>query len=192
MPEEARSKSDAIVTGKLVLLRPFREMDREIYLRWQRQGEWRLYDAPWEDNAGGEEARVKRMLHNRGASHPKRVMIATVKNQPLGWINHYGRRDNPLVRHVGVDICEDQYLNRGCGTEALRLWVKYLFTHSQVHKLCLDTWSFNPRMIRVAEKVGFVYEGCQCEMRLWQGEWLDLIHFGLLRAEWELNIRDRR
>jgi hypothetical protein len=42
-------------------------------------------------------------------------------------------------------------------------------------------------MARVAEKVGFVYEGRQREMRLWQGEWLDLLHFGILREEWQGN-----
>jgi ribosomal-protein-alanine N-acetyltransferase len=42
-------------------------------------------------------------------------------------------------------------------------------------------------MIRVAEKVGFVYEGRQREMQFWQDEWLDLLHFGILREEWEMN-----
>jgi RimJ/RimL family protein N-acetyltransferase len=40
-------------------------------------------------------------------------------------------------------------------------------------------------MIRVAEKAGFVYEGVEREMVQWQGKWLDLIHFGVLRQEWE-------
>jgi len=88
---------------------------------------------------------------------------------------------------VGIDICEDKFHNCGMGTEALELWVDYLFGISEIHKLCLDTWSFNPRMIRVAEKVGFISEGRQCEMRLWQGEWLDLHHFGILRDEWSRN-----
>jgi RimJ/RimL family protein N-acetyltransferase len=66
--------------------------------------------------------------------------------------------------------------------------VDYLFGISDVHKLGLDTWSFNPRMVRVAEKVGFVYEGRQREMRQWQGEWLDLMHFGILREEWEGSV----
>jgi len=115
----------------------------------------------------------------------KRAVIATPDNTPLGWVSRYGEKDNPHVWFVGIDICEDTYLNLGLGTEALRLWVDHLFAISDVHKLGLDTWSFNPRMIRVAEKVGFVYEGRQREMRQWQGEWLDLLHFGILREEWQ-------
>ena len=95
------------------------------------------------------------------------------------------RQDNPHVCFVGIDICEDAYLNRGLGTEALRLWVNHIFSTSDVHKIGLETWSFNPRMIRVAEKAGFVREGCQREIRQWQGEWLDLVQFGILREEWQ-------
>ncbi len=96
--------------------------------------------------------------------------IPFLRTIPLGWVNRYGEQENPRVRYVGIDICEDAYLNRGLGTEALRLWIDHLFATSDVHKLGLETWSFNPRMIRVAEKVGFVYEGRQREVRQWQGE----------------------
>jgi RimJ/RimL family protein N-acetyltransferase len=32
---------------------------------------------------------------------------------------------------VGIDICEDAYLNRGYGTEALCLWVDHQFTDDE-------------------------------------------------------------
>jgi RimJ/RimL family protein N-acetyltransferase len=38
--------------------------------------------------------------------------------------------------------------------------------------------------MRVAEKVGFVREGAERELMQWQGEWLDRVHFGMLRKEW--------
>ncbi len=85
----------------------------------------------------------------------------------------------------GIDICEDEYLGRGIGTQALGLWVDYLFENSDVHRIGLDTWSFNQRMMHVAEKVGFVYEGAQRELREWQGERIDAVHYGMLRREWE-------
>jgi RimJ/RimL family protein N-acetyltransferase len=39
-------------------------------------------------------------------------------------------------------------------------------------------------MMRVAEKVGFVYEGAERELLGWQGQRLDLVDYGLLRREW--------
>jgi RimJ/RimL family protein N-acetyltransferase len=45
-------------------------------------------------------------------------------------------------------------------------------------------------MMHVALKVGFKYEGTESEVRQWQGEWLDLVHYGMLRSEW-LNNKDK-
>ena len=178
-----------ISKGELVQLRSLMESDLESLDRWQKQGEWQRFDAPWEEVAIDEKRfwkmEAERKFPDIDPGPHGRVMIASAENKPLGWVNRYGKRDNPLVWYVGICICEDSYLNRGCGSEALRLWIDYLFTSMEVHKLCLDTWSFNPRMIRAAEKVGFFYEGTQREMRFWKSEWLDLVHFGMLRAEWE-------
>jgi GNAT superfamily N-acetyltransferase len=109
----------------------------------------------------------------------------TKADKPLGWVNRYGEESFPDTWMVGIDICEDAYLNRGLGTEALGLWVGYLFSNSQVHRIGLDTWSFNRRMMRVADKLGFAYEGAEREVIHWQGEWLDAVHYGMLRSEWE-------
>ena len=142
---------------------------------------WASFNAEKKQNKG---ERKKQPPKNDDAGPQKMAVIATLENKPLGWVNRYGK-DNPLIWFVGIDICEDDYLNRGYGTEALKLWINYLFANSEYHKLCLDTWSFNPRMARVAEKIGFIFEGCQREMQFWQGEWLNLMHYGMLREERE-------
>ena len=181
---------EVFASGDRVILRDRVPADADSYVRWQTHGEWRRYDAPWEDFPTTAEAIAtfrKRFLETCEQEPPmprKRATIVTKENKPLGWVSRYGEKKNPHVWLVGIDICRDTCLNRGLGTEALRLWVDYVFAISDVHKLGLDTWSFNPRMIRVAEKVGFAYEGRQREMRQWQGEWLDLLHFGILREEW--------
>jgi RimJ/RimL family protein N-acetyltransferase len=183
-----------IARGGRVLLRGWIASDIDHYVRWQTQGEWRLFDAPWyecptamtaEDETHNREWFMEQLKGGDESWLNTRAVIATPDYTPLGWVNRYGEKKNPGVCFVGIDTCEDTYLNRGLGTEALQLWVDYLFAASDVHKLGLETWSFNPRMIRVAEKVGFVYEGRQREMRHWQGEWLDHLHYGILREEWE-------
>ena len=97
-----------------------------------------------------------------------------------------GRFTAAFQQHcVAAFQAQGGYLNQGVGTEALGLWVDYLFSISDVHRIGLDTWSFSERMMRVAEKLGFVREGAERELVQWQGEWLDLVHFGMLRREWE-------
>jgi tRNA (cmo5U34)-methyltransferase len=183
-----------IAHGYLAILRGWLASDVDPFIRWMTQGKWRLLDAPWEGfrsaTTAEQEKRDRewfmRQLEGRDKSWCNhRAVIATPNNIPIGWVSRYGEKDNPHACLVGIDICEDAYLNRGLGTEALQLWVNHIFSTSDVHKIGLETWSFNPRMIRVAEKAGFVREGCQREIRQWQGEWLDLVQFGILREEWK-------
>jgi len=138
-----------------------------------------------------QEDRIrKRFLANCAEDLPlprTRAIISRYENNPLGWVSRYSQDRFPDAWFVGINICEDGYLHRGIGTQALKPWVDHLFQSSTIHRIGLDTWSFNKRMMRVAEKTGFVFEGAQREMIQWQGEWLDWIHFGLLRTEWEKN-----
>jgi tRNA (cmo5U34)-methyltransferase len=183
-----------ISCGYLVILRGWLPSDIDPFIRWLAHGEWRLLDAPWEgfrsETTAEQEERDREwfMRQLEGGDESwlnRRAVVVTPNNIPVGWVNRYDKQDNPHVCFVGIDICEDAYLNRGLGTEALQLWVNHIFSTSDVHKIGLETWSFNPRMIRVAEKAGFVREGCQREIRQWRGEWLDLVQFGMLREEWE-------
>jgi RimJ/RimL family protein N-acetyltransferase len=189
MHKNTGSNFHTIARGDLVMLRRRSEEDSDLFANWHNQGEWRFFDAPWEEStpqAKPDQERQKGETEEK--DDPKtenRAIIATLEGLPLGWVNRYGNKNNPSHWYVGIDICEDAYLERGYGSQALWLWVDHQFTDEGIHKICLDTWSFNPRMARVAEKLGFTYEGSQREMQYWEGEWLDLLHFGMLREEWE-------
>ena len=112
-------------------------------------------------------------------------MIVAVDGTPLGWVNRYHDKKNDDEWYVGIGIAEDGHWDSGLGTEALWLWVDHLFANSDFHRIGLTTWSFNPRMMRVAEKVGFLREGAQREVREWEGKFLDRMQYGMLRREWE-------
>jgi RimJ/RimL family protein N-acetyltransferase len=186
------SRDAVLAEGRLVFLRDSLPSDADYYLRWRSSGEWRRFDAPWEGGLAAwmpeepEAFREQYRVHcQRERDYPRQgAIIATAEGKALGWVNRYAKESFPDAWYVGIDICEDDYLGRGFGTGALGLWIDYLFRHSDVHRIGLDTWSFNLRMKRVAEKLGFVYEGAERELIEWQGERLDLVHYGLLRQEW--------
>ena len=185
--------SEAIARGRSVLLRDRIPEDVETYLGWMTSGEWRHLDAPWEgvrdsmDEQTTSEMRERILkLYEQELPEPRSfAFLATLDGITLGRVSRYTRGSQKHEWCVGIDICVDDYLNRGLGTEALTLWIDYLFANSQIHRLALESWSFNPRMIRVAEKVGFRHEGTLREAQFWQGEWLDKLQFGMLRSEWE-------
>lgn len=175
-----------------IMLRDMLPEDVDAFLRWQTNGEWRLLDAPWEGilhslSPSLAEGFCKRFLEARKEplqTPRKRVVIALPDSTPIGTVSRYGSDLFQDIFYLGIDICEDTYLNQGLGTLALGEWRDYLFLKSKAHKLELHTWSFNPRMIRVAEKLGFKYEGTERELVEWQGARLDRLRFGLLRVEW--------
>lgn len=182
-----------IASGDNLVLRDRLQSDVDAFIYWQTHGEWRLLDAPWEgvqtSLTAEQEANLRKQFLELCAEElpsPRKTAIAARKDgYPIGWVSRYGEDRMPDTWMVGIDICEDDTLNKGLGTEALGLWVDYLFANSTVHRIGLDTWSFNPRMSRVAEKLGFVPEGVQREVLQWDGQWLDSVHFSMLRAEWE-------
>lgn len=183
-----------LTTGMHVLLRDRVTEDVETYLRWMTSGAWRHLDAPWEgvresmDEKTTNEMREKILkLYEQELPQPRAfAFVVTRDGRPIGTVNRYKRGSQRGEWCLGISICEDDHLNRGLGTEALTLWVDYLFGHSDIHRLAIETWSFNPRMARVAEKVGFRIEGRLREAQEWQGEWLDKLQYGLLRQEWEM------
>jgi RimJ/RimL family protein N-acetyltransferase len=184
-----------IAAGERAILRDRELSDMETQLRWLSRGEWLQYDAPWEqiDLPATDEERAnfreKFLIHcGTGQTTPrKKAIIAAPDGTALGWVNRYASERFPAVWNVGIDICEDSHLNRGIGTEALKLWIGYLFKHSSIHKIALATWSINPRMRHVAEKLGFRQEGVEREMIEWRGSRLDRILYGMLRREWDKN-----
>ena len=192
------SEVTPLIMGKRVALRDRLISDSDRFVDWQTRGEWLQYDAPWETFGDSltpeqeEKIRSRFIKLTRGElPNPRKGAMIVLRdgNRLLGSVNRYGSERFPDVYYIGINICEDSYLNRGLGTETLGLWVNYLFEQSTAHKIECHTWSLNPRMIRVAEKLGFRYEGRERELIQWQGQWQDRIRFGLLRREWE-NIKD--
>ena len=56
---------------------------------------------------------------------------------------------------LGIVICESTLWRKGYGTQALTAFCKHFINHG-IPNLRLQTWSGNVRMVRCAEKIGFV------------------------------------
>lgn len=82
-----------------------------------------------------------------------------------------------------IDLVES-YRGRGIGPEAIALMLGHLFDEVGLHRVGLEVYAFNPRAQRSYMKAGFVVEGRVPESLLWDGERVDTILMGLLRADW--------
>lgn len=74
--------------------------------------------------------------------------------------------------------------NRGLGTEATQLMIDYIFKNTQLNQLNLGVYAFNPRAIKVYEKIGFVVDSIDKNDLEYEGEWIDAFNMILTRENW--------
>ena len=85
-------------------------------------------------------------------------------------------------RSIGI-VLLPEWRGRGVGTRAQAMLCRYLFTHTAVHRIEAGTQPENAAEQRALRKVGFRDEGVLRGAEFRDGEWCDIIIFGLLRGE---------
>jgi ribosomal-protein-alanine N-acetyltransferase len=86
--------------------------------------------------------------------------------------------------HLGYKI-DEQELNRGFMTEALRSGIAFAFKELALHRIEANIMPRNKRSIRVVEKLGFVNEGLSRKYLKINGTWEDHFHYVLLNEDLE-------
>jgi len=85
---------------------------------------------------------------------------------------------------VGISIGEREYWDKGYGTDAIQVILRYAFEELNLHRVSLNVFTYNQRAIRSYEKAGFQFEGRQRERLNRDGERWDMVYMGILRTEW--------
>ncbi len=74
--------------------------------------------------------------------------------------------------------------DRGLGSEAIRLMVDHAFRSTDLNRIELEVYAFNPRALHVYQRAGFVVEGRRREALSFDGAYVDAIVMSMLRREW--------
>lgn len=90
---------------------------------------------------------------------------------------------------IGIGLAP-QFRGHGYGTEAQRLLVCYLFSHTQVNRVEATTEATNIGEQRALEKAGFTREGVLRGATFRAGRWHDQVIYSVLRHEVELQTQD--
>jgi len=180
------------IEGSRIALRDPRPEDVEARLRWSTvETEWQNWDAPWEgvgitppDRLDRARGRLLAQIAEPRPTPRTQLWIERIGGPLLGWANHYHYDPTARVTWVGISICESAYWAQGIGTEALLLWIDYLVHELGLTSVRTATWSGNTRMIRCAEKCGFVPDVVNRGKREVRGKRYDGIEFSLPRETW--------
>jgi RimJ/RimL family protein N-acetyltransferase len=82
--------------------------------------------------------------------------------------------------------------DRGLGSEATRLVVAHAFAATDLHRIELEVFAFNPRAQHVYERTGFRVEGRRREAHVFDGQRFDAVVMAVLRPEAEPSGRSAR
>ncbi|WP_442598595.1 GNAT family N-acetyltransferase [Neobacillus sp. D3-1R] len=74
--------------------------------------------------------------------------------------------------------------NKGLGTEATQLIIDHIFKNTDLKQITLGVYAFNPRAIKVYEKVGFVVDSVDKADLEFEGEMIDAFNMKLTRENW--------
>jgi RimJ/RimL family protein N-acetyltransferase len=171
--------------GELVRLRAREETDVDNIHRWMNDWETikylgaryprsKAFERQW--LAAGDPAYANAQF----------IVETLADSRPIGWLGlHHATPENGCA-DLGIAIGERDLLEGGYGTDAMRAACRYGFEMMNLHRIQLTVYDWNPRAIRVYEKVGFQREGTIRDGIFKAGRWNDLVFMGLLRDELRL------
>lgn len=156
-----------------IILRDMIESDIEDYVRWFTvEREWENWDAPWEKEDTDEDSERRRWTESYESRKDRPDDVRRYRleiewnGRHIGSVNAYhidenyewiGAAESGQTVHLAVGICiyEPNLWGNGIGTNALRAFINYQLKIG-ADEIYTQTWSGNVRMIRCAEKLGFV------------------------------------
>lgn len=74
--------------------------------------------------------------------------------------------------------------DRGLGSQAIPLLLAHAFTATDLYRIELEVYAFNPRAQHVYQRAGFVAEGRRRAAFVFDGQRIDAIIMAVLRADW--------
>lgn len=89
--------------------------------------------------------------------------------------------------HLGIGAAEDR--RRGLGSQVMRLLLHFAFAELNLYRVSAVVPEYNEAAIRLLHKFGFTEEIRRREAADRDGRRWDMLTFGLLRSEWEEQVR---
>lgn len=173
-----------------VYLQAFKEVDlQKIWKIGYRQEkpEWKKWDAPYfDDYQAFDRFETFKESNDYHFLQSPQVQGIFLEESPIGMVSYYWENEKTRWLEIGIIIFDSTYWSCGYGTQALTLWINYIFERiPELEHIGLTTWSGNQPMMKAAEKLSMTKEAQIRKVRYWQGGYYDSVKYGILREEWE-------
>lgn len=168
-----------------IYLRKMELEDTDLIIKWRNSESVRpffIYQEPFT-----KEGHLKWIETMIDTGKGYQFMICDNKNNtPIGSIY---LRDYDVIHNrgeFGIFIGETILRGKGIGTQATRLIFEFAFKELKLHRVFSRVLGGNISSSRIMIKAGMQEEACLREHVFLQGEYKDLILYGILETEYEL------
>lgn len=103
------------------------------------------------------------------------IPVGEIALKNIKWFNRKGE----ISFYIGED-----YQNKGYAGKALKMLLYHSFNRLNFHRIEAETYEFNKQSIRLLEKAGFILEGRARKAKYANGEYIDILYYGLLKEEY--------
>lgn len=135
--------------NKNLVVRPANRDDAKVLCEWWSDGKIMAHAG----FPNGIKTDIDKLIDRLSKQNDNaRILIIEIDTKKVGEMS-YKIEDN--VAEIGIKICDFKYQEKGYGTKAIKMLIKYLFNYMQVKKVILDTNLKNTRAQHVYEKLGF-------------------------------------
>lgn len=179
-----RRKRTRKLAGQGVQLRRHDRANYQLYARWYGDEEiWRL--TSWMSEPM-HEVGVKRLFEDRESSslEDSFAIHEEGEEEPIGVISLMNINEANASADLSVIVGERKDRDKGLGTEAIRVILRYAFEELGLNRVGLSVFEFNEAAISAYEKLGFEQEGRMQRAIRRDGEYHDAILMRILDSEW--------
>lgn len=169
--------------GERIYLSPMNEEDVEMYTKWMNDF---LVTDGLSMSARMVTLESEKNYINSMAKHGEyqfaiidKKTDTLIGNGGFSMINHIKQN-----AEVGLFIGEEDMRNKGYGSEALNLMVKYGFEYLNLNNIMLKVYSFNDRAIKCYKKCGFKEFGRRHNVMPIKNKWYDEIYMEILKEDY--------
>jgi len=169
-----------MLARKDCILRPVEERDLELLLAWRNSE--RIRSNMYTDHVITREEHL-RWFERLQSEQLALSLVFEISGKPVGIVNvsRMDRVNNTC--HWGFYLGETD-APRGCGTIMGILGLEYLFEKLNIRKVIGEAFAFNQASIAFHEKLGFSREGHFRRHVLKNGDYQDVLVFGLFADQW--------
>ncbi|MNJ17315.1 UDP-4-amino-4,6-dideoxy-N-acetyl-beta-L-altrosamine N-acetyltransferase [compost metagenome] len=166
------------------IIRPMTARDLVRVLEWRNHPEVRRYMYT-QHEIGLDEHR--QWFENSQSNGSRHLLIFEKQGEPLGFVNI----TESIPGHIadwGFYLAPEA--PKGTGRLLGKTALEFAFDTMQLHKVCGQALGFNIRSIRFHLALGFIQEGALRDQHFNGEHYQTIIHFGLLRSEWQAKQRE--